>query len=490
MNKAVPYLTILFLILTSHFGKGATMIRAQLFKLPEKVEISAVTTAGHYILATHLVRTLTKLDKLGQIQADVITKWHSKDNKIWTLTVGKEKFSNGDLITVEDIVRSIQRQQRLEAGVHFGFSEIQSVEAIDHSNLEITLKNERNDFIYDLSKPEFGILHKSDQLLEKNKLKLEITSGPYYLQEKDGAKFKLKRNPYYKSDVQNDLDLEIEDSNGEKSIRDLLSRKVDFVTTQQNIPLAQHHSLESSVGIRMTKPHVAFSYWLSINPNSHYFKDKKNRSHLQNIVDRFKTTEIDGTFWEKANQIYLPDGDGRPTEQEIDEIWNIIRAKKMTKKVDKVKLRIIPLKMTNRLLDDLLKYLGTIFEIQMLPYSTEEELKVLIKSGNFDIKISANDFSSVDLSENLKTTFNANRPYIFLNESSLIPIYMSKITQTSDKSERSSLYKKIGINLLEEGLIAPIAYQRAWFYSLDRVNISAWSKLYPEISFWKMSVHD
>lgn len=475
------------------FGESKMFsIKADIFKMPEVVELSAVTTAGHYILSAHLVRCLTKVDRFGKIQSDLAKRWvHSNDHKTWRFWIGEEKFSNGDQIQPTDVVASIQRQIVLGTGVHFPFSEILKVYLDDEKAIVILLKTPRTDFIYDISKPEFGVLHKSDALSKKGQLNFSISSGPYFISEKKNDFFYLKRNKYFLTDVQNEADLIFQSSSGEASAEKLLKGTIEFLTTQQNLSEKSHKEIESSKLISAVKPHVAFSYWLSINTKSSNFRKKENRSKLQMLLRYFSSPEIQAHVWQKADQLYLPDGAGRPTYEELKKSWEkILKKAKDVEFKQKPKIKIIPLKMTNSLIDDLINYLKSFYEIELLSYTTEEELVKMIKSEDFDIKVSSNDFSSLDLSENLKTTFNNSRPYIFLDSKSPIRSLMDLAAVTNDKSKQSEIYKNIGLSLLDDGLIAPLAYQRVWFYHKKNIDISRWSNTFPEISFWKVKLND
>ena len=472
-------------------GQAATL-KVNIFKLPELIETASVTTAGHYILASHLVRSLTKLDKFGKIQSDLAAKWHhSEDHKTWRIWIKDERFSNGETIKSTDVLNSLQRQVDLKTGVHFPFSDIVKLSLDKENSIVVQLANPRMDFIYDLSKPEFGVLYKSDFQSKKGEMSFAITSGPYILSGKKGTSYFLKRNKFFKIEVKNDLDLIMEDSDGDKSYKALVDGKIDFLTTQQNLSLERHREIERIKGLSSLKPHVAFSYWLSLNPESYFFKNSSNRSKLQAIVKDFSSPELNEHTWQKADQLYLPDGDGRPTADELKSVWQSITKHPASSVIKmKPKLRVVPLKMTNSLIADLLKYLGSFYVIEIIPYTTEQELVKIIQSNDFDLKISSNDFSSIDLSENLKTTFNASRPYIFLNKNSVIMGLMKRAASLTDKSEQSKIYKQIGLTLLQDGLIAPLAYQRVWFYHKTKVDISAWSTIFPEISFWKVKVNE
>jgi len=482
------------------FALGAPMesfaknkLIAHVFKMPEAVEPAGVTTAGHYILASHLVRSLTKLDKFGKIQGDIAARWeHSADRKTWTIKLAPAQFSDGKPILAADVVASIERQRKFGTGVHFPFAEITGLKATAADEVEIKLREARNDFIYDLSKPEFGVLTAADAARARNELSLAISSGAYYLAKHRGSTYSLKRNPYFKAGVQNELELVMESSEGAASADLLAKGKINFLTTQQNLSFARHKEIAAEPTVRAVKPAIAFSYWLSLNPDSPYFENPAHRAAFQGYVQKFQSSELNGHSWEKATQLYLPDGDGRPSPAALAEAWASIEknAGAPIAALKKPKLRLVPLKVTNALLDQTIEYLRARYEVEILSYRTEEELIAILKANHFDVKLSSNDFSSIDLSENLKTTFNSSRPYIFVGKNSRVPALLKKAGLTEEKPAQSALFREIGLSLLSEGLIAPLAYQRIWFYYNRDLDTAAWSSIYPEISFWKVAVHD
>jgi|GEM_PF-1850913 len=469
---------------------AAEPIVAQIFKMPETVELAAVTTAGHYVLAYHLVRPLTKLDKFGKIQGDLAQKWQlSKDGKTWTITLTKAKFSNGENIKAEHVAASIERQRKIGGGVHFSFSQITGVKVIDPSTIEISLAGPRNDFIFDLSKPEFGVLSPSDAAAPKGALKLDITSGAYTLLSRTGTTYHLKRSPHFKIDAGNERDLVLESSDGDGSPASLKEGRIAFYTGQQNLSLGKHKEVTENPSLKAERPHIGFSFWVSINPESPVFQTASSRAYLQKLVHEFHSKEMNEHTWEKAHQLYLPDGDGRPSQAQLDRTWSTITARAKAPK-SKPKLRVVPLRTTPPMIQELLDYLKPRYDIELVNYATEEELIALLKSGKFDVKLQSNDFSSTDLSENLKTTFNDVRPYIFLAKKSRVKALMQKSVETTDKNVQSGIYKDIATTLLLDGAIAPLAYQRLWFYMKRDLDTSPWSKTHPEISFWKVRGHE
>lgn len=482
---------MLLIMVQSHAMKSP--IHAHIFGVPQNIEPSSVTNAGHYILSMHVMRTLTKLNKVGDIVGDLATNWSStNDKKRWTITINHSEFSDGSEVKSSDVVASIRRQIALKSAVHFDFSQIKKIESENDKTITIVLKNPNSHFAFDLSKPEFGILHRTDVSKEKGLLTFKITSGPYFLIEIKNKCYYLKRNFYYMSDVLNNEDLTICSANKENTINNLFDKKINFVSSADPILDSERRNLNKLPFLKTVKPHIGFSYWISLNPKSHLFENIKSRYEFQQFMRNFKTEEMSKPDWELADQIYLPDGDGRPNKSELSEIWKQIENTKFlsNKAEKKVSIRLLPLKFTNKLIEDVIQYLSTRYNVELMRYSSEEELIKLISENNFDIKISANDFSSTDLYENLKTTFNKTRPYVFLTEDNMIHNLMKKAGEEEDRKKRSEYFKKIGIELLKSGLVFPIAHQRVYFYLSKKLNIDSWATTYPEISFWKIKIND
>ena len=67
-------------ILVTMPGKAIEKLNVQIFGLPNAIEPAAITTAGHYILAGHVLRSLTKVDKFGQVEGDLASAWKISEN--------------------------------------------------------------------------------------------------------------------------------------------------------------------------------------------------------------------------------------------------------------------------------------------------------------------------------------------------------------------------------------------------------------------------
>lgn len=463
-------------------------LRVQVFNMPKSPDIAQITTAGHYVLATHLVRPLVKLDSRGRCHGDGLDSWLAESGgKVWTLVLREIYFSNGDRICSDDVVNSLLRQKRLRTPIHFDFKNITNITKLSDTKIQICLKQRMPDFVRDLSKPEFGILFKDDYKTDENPAGFLISSGPYSLAEKVGGTYHLSPNKYFDGE-KNRAKLVFESSDSKSARERLTSGTLDFFVTQAPMDPQEHAILlKGTHRVCIKKPLIAFTFWLSLNPKSPIFKATSRRLEFINSVKKFKLNCTDGFFWEKADQLYCPEGTESLNGQEVASIWQQVAASKRSNlKEPKRLLRLIPLKIKNELTEEVVLKLKESYNVRLISYKTEEELQSVIKSNQFDVKISSNDFSSSDLGESVKTCFNAARPYIFLGNQSRLRGLIDQISTTERPKDRLKLLKEIGKVVLREGLIAPLAYLRVYYYHNKTLNLNAWSETRPEISFWKV----
>lgn len=195
----------------------------------------------------------------------------------------------------------------------------------------------------------------------------------------------------------------------------------------------------------------------------------------------------------KAKQLYLPDGLGRPSDKEIQEVWDEIQelSKKEKEKVKSGQVLHIlgPASFPFiELVKSSFKKIG--FEVDYHGAKNIKEFTDMLKKAGpkfFDLYLKGNDYSSLDLHSNLQTTFSKNHPVIITSkEDDQYEEKLLKALNDFSDTERHEVYKGIAKEILLKGYIIPLAYQRLSFICKDQYDISLWSKLYPEISTWKI----
>lgn len=462
-----------------------------IFAMPEKIDTSLIHSASEFIILTHLNRPLIKLNANSKIEGDLCDEWRVEDDfKKFTFHVREDaQWSDGTKLTSQDVVATIQRQMSLNSANHFNFKEILKVSNIGGNKFIVQLKSKNLSFIRHVTYPEFGVLHKSQISKEVGKLDHAITSGPYVLEKHENGRYYLSKNKFYKnSEEGSPSHVVFQSTDIETQLNGLNSGKIDFAIPHRLLSRSQHNSVVESKKLSISSPHIGYTFWVSINPKSKSLSDVKTRHWIQKVLDSSKLSlEKEAPFWQHAKQLYLPDGLGRPKQEDIDSIWSEINSNAV-KPQGSLKLKVLvgsdfPLR--NQFLDLLKK---NNIEIVVTEYSSPDEMFKKLKSEEFDLFQVRNDFSSEDLHENLQTTFNPSS-FLMLTDSkdNQFQSDLVKALSSSSDEDRHNIYSNIGRKVLRKGYIAPLLYQKVIFYYQKNLDISKLSVLYPELSIWKIS---
>lgn len=485
------YLITLSLILLPQAVIGKTVenniFRVSVFPATE-FDPASIKTAGQFIVLHQLIRPLTKLDKVGQIEGDLVESWRIKDDfKSFIFKIKADaKWSDGSAIRSIDVKDSLQRQLRLNTSNHFNFNIIENIAVINELEFSIKLKSSNSLFIRQVSYPEFGIVKIKDDAPD-----LTVTSGAYFLSKKDDKEILIEKNHYYKDfSTKAPKSVIFENIKPEQLHDSKEEKKFDFV-----IPYASDEKEIDSYIKRtssdLTEPHIGYSYWLSINPKSTLLDTIEKKHTIQALINegiegKVKSFEY---LWKPAKQLYLPDGLGRPADKDLNLIWQEITANVNidTLKGKEIKILTRPNFIFNEAIIQTLKRANIHPKISTV--TTFQELDEKRKEEEFDLILLSNDFSSIDLHENLQTTFNPLHPLIQTDKEDLqFQEHLKKALNAGDGSQRQEIYKEIAKKILAKGYIIPIAYQKLVFLHRKDIDISSWSTLFPEISLWKINI--
>ncbi len=187
---------------------------------PESLDPHKVSGVPESNIIRQLLVGLTSTDPAGNTIPGMAESWDSPDNKVWTFKLRDAKWSNGDPVTAEDFVYSLQRLANPETASPYSSyiadakivnaqdiidgkakPDTLGVKAVDDKTLEITLSEPVPYFpdvmIHTSVKPvnkkvveEFGEKWTSPEHM--------VVNGPYKLSDwKVNDKIVLERNPEY-----------------------------------------------------------------------------------------------------------------------------------------------------------------------------------------------------------------------------------------------------------------------------------------------------
>ncbi len=468
--------------------KSSSIIVDAYASLPKKLDTALVRSAAEYRILLHLVRPLLKYNSKAQLEADLATSWKiEEDFSKYIFKIDPEaKWSNGSQISSEQIAKSIHRQIRLNNATHFDFSKIKYVR-FESDVLIIKLENRNPHFLKSVAHPEFAAVYDAgiDALALSD---YQITSGPYFLDTYSPNFYVLKRNQLYLSVNRLAPDtIKFQSSPFAEQMHLLETGLVDFIVPSAGVTEESHTRLKTNPQIKVITPHVGYSYWFSLNPKSQLFENSTQRKWFQNLIHKTKLDFSNlSTFWIRADQIYLPDGFGRPSPEQITKMWHHIDDTASKNAPGKLRLAVSKsFPWTEQIVNEL-KSQNVV--VRLIFYSTAAEFEQISGAGNFDAILVNNDFSDSHLVENLLVTFSDSRPLVFTGSDRTLQAKLSKATRSADMDESIKLSIEIGLDLLSKGLVAPIAYNRKSFYARSNLDLSEWSELQSDLCFWKVAV--
>ncbi len=489
MDFSVILFIFLNLTLWSFQVQSTSIFTASIFSGSNILDTSKIQTAGQYISLHQIVRPFTQLDKQAQITANAMKSWKvSNDGTIFDFKMADNLlWSDGTPITVEEVVKSINRQIEIKTANHFDFSTIKSISILNSKELRIELKNKNNNFIRQISYPEFGIVMvKEDLSIDFSKV-----SGAYNLIESNNDHFILQKNkhfPYHTTSSPEIVRIEWGDSKDKQSKAQ--KNHLDFFVPFADFNKKTLNDITTDGEYKQVTPHIGYSFWLSLNPRSEKLSNINTRKQVQALIKRTKF-DFDESypFWIPANQIYLPDGLGRPNRNEVENIWDDIvslnnplpSGLKLTLLMDS------SFPFAQKIIDQLNSHN---IETTVDWFSPKDNFFEALNKKAYDIIQVRNDFSSIDLHENLQTTFNEKNALIITSEDdNQFKNELQNALSLETLEKRSDVYKDIALKIIQKGYVVPIAYHQVLFVHKKKYDISSWSKLFPEISLWKIKLN-
>jgi len=154
------------------------------------------TSIADITLLEQVYQHLTYIDPNNRAVPDLATRWQSADGKVWVFTIrGDAKFSNGQPVTVDDVVASFNRLRDPKVGSPAAslFKGITDIKGLDASRVQFTLSDTNPEFASDVGDYHACIIPASS----KDPGKDRIGSGPFMIDSyAPEDRLVLKKNPY------------------------------------------------------------------------------------------------------------------------------------------------------------------------------------------------------------------------------------------------------------------------------------------------------
>ncbi len=234
------------------------------------------TSISDILVSQQLYDGLVFIDKNNRPIPNLATKWESIDGKIWIFTIRPDaKFSNGNPITVEDVIYSFNRLRDPKVGAPTVklYKNIVDIKAPDARHVQFILAKPNPEFPSDVGDYHAVVISKN----VKDPSKEWLSSGPFviknYLPE---DRIVLGRNPYYWAKGEDgkplpyidelqfifspDLEGEVEALRGGQLnfVGGLSAQFVEIIKRDQNLKLLTNVSnMHYVIHMRSDKGHIA-----------------------------------------------------------------------------------------------------------------------------------------------------------------------------------------------------------------------------------------
>lgn len=489
MSRLFRILLLWSLYVLSNQTFASSPFTVAMVSLPQNLETTEINSVTEYVLLEHLLRPLISYSTEGRVVGDLAASWEILDgHKRYVIQLKeKQQFSDGAVITSDDVIATLKRSIRKDQTVHFDFGKIKEVKKLTDLRVEIVLKKSDPFFLIDLDHPEFRIISREDAAAEKNNQIFSKTSGPYRIEKKENGKISFSKNKYYPNHIGPEHFQAIDNEQVIKNLSKEL--KVDVLWGGLSASKKDHDFLLKNK-YRSHNPRLGFSFFIGINPVRPYLADVSVRRYIQNAL-KLSASDMPPELYylEKANQLYLSGGPGRLTQQEVKalchEASTVAKPSNLPKSLVLLMSARFPLE---KVIVDKLQKID--IEVIVKKYKDFTEYAEMIKDPSlFDLIQVNNDFSSLDLRGSLEVTFNESRPLLLMDKTEKgqkAKTILTKISNTIDDKKRSSLIHELAGILLEEAWYVPLYYYNTLVYVRDGIDLYHLSSVVPDVSVWKM----
>lgn len=403
-------------------------------------------------------------------QPGLAKSWRITDGgRTYTFTLREARFSNGDRVTVDDVVFSLNRARspKTDPGFSFLFDTIRSVSVRRPSTVAVRLSKPTPALLGYLSAPPGSIIPKAyfSQVGPKGFDKAPIGSGPFQLDEfTRGQRLVLKRNPYYwrrgKPVLDEVVQLYIPDDNAR-----VLALRSGRVDAADGIPYAQLKSIESANNLRLLTKVAGIIDAIYFNQSGSPLRETKVRQALNHATPLRSINRV--VFAGKAqvaNSLIPRLRFWDPRVKPYD--YSIPKAKKLFGSTPgfSVSLMIVGTDTASRQIAQIVQSswgkLGV--RVSVRAVDTATWFAELIK-GNYQASLIPSGAGNSDVAEpdELLNLFWVADVLHMNHENTQVPALVKEASVTQDMSKRGRLLKRIQRLGLRDPYGVPIAFEPA-----------------------------
>ncbi len=422
--------------------------------------------------------TLVRPDATGVgLEPGLAKSWEiSPDGKEYTFNLRDAKFSDGSPVTAEDVVFSLTNA-KTSGAYGFIYGPMDKVEKVDDKTVKVTLTAPYAPFLSVASLFTGGIVSKAAYEKDKDAFsKAPVASGPFMVQEYTrGDKFVLVPNPNYWELGVDCQPLPYLNKVTVKYIPENTSRLLGFQNgdfdVMQGVPAQQADTVKAMPDTTLhVAPIFALSY-IYLNHAKPPLDKKEFRLALNYAIDRQTIIEKIGFGYGELANSFMPKM--RYWSKDVTPIpYDPEKAKELLTQAgysgETMTLLIAAgdsaAKQEATMIQQWWQAVGIKTEIQELDLGTVWDA---MGKGDYmgflgGITSDINDDDELATLELDSSAEGSNAFYSFLKDSELNDL-LSKARQTSDETERATLYAQIQEKAYNDGYSVPISFGPALY---------------------------
>lgn len=419
-------------------------------------------------VTTNVYDTLVRMDAHFTAQPCIAESWEISDDGLeYTFKIRDDvKFHNGDLLTVDDVVFSVDRGINSPKASP-SYSRVESVEKVDEHHVKITLKAPYNQILANLALPFGPIMSKSyvESIGDEEFARKPMGTGPYkFVEWVKGEKVVLEANEDYflgAPAIKNVELVTIADTSA--ALLNLESGDIDAYCDIQtsDYALAQSHQ-----NIKIVEGNALGYEFLQFNTAKAPFDNVKVRQAVVCALDKDALLQgINDNIGTKVDTVVLSDGIGY-TDKIKTYSYDLEKAKALLAEAGYPDGFTCDIHVPSDVYGKYAQVLqSSLREIGITANIKQEELsayKVSTGGGNYDMAINGCSFTVMDVWESCgdsvygpkigdtNSTFYDNPRVNELFEEALV---------TVDEDRLAELYEEILIILSEDVPIMPFIWR-------------------------------
>lgn len=435
---------------------------------------------------------VTSSDDGKEIIPAVADTWSvSEDGLVYTFHLRDGiKFSNGEAVTMEDCIYSLQRAKDTNGPWVGMLDMIAALEDGGNNNLIITLQTPSPSFLSTLAMCGFGIMPKTycEEAGEEGIAQKPVGTGPFALKEwKQGEKMVFTRNPYYWEEgcpKVDEIDMVVVKDDSTR-VMQLQSGQIDIAT---QIPYSRIDELKALDGMQVNLFDSTDVKFIIINCQAEYLSDKRVRQALKLATDKDAINQaVYFGYGEPAETFLSPSAPHFHTELPKTEV-DIQAAKALLEQAGLAEGFSLTLEVGSgdtaylqiaTMLQEEWSQIGVTLNIQQIDTATARQNW---KDGNYDVYISYMTSDMTDTSELaglwcIREQANCWRTYWSDEQQKVAEALCIKANGEMDESARLADYRKMQEIVADAVPVIPLVYAPYTFVTTDRVAGAAQTPL-------------